>query len=324
LVYDFGPAAFAALDLFSGKGESFIMTLQDISLTGAAKIAGVMGWPVAHSRSPRLHGYWLKKYGIDGAYVPFPVKPSDLEKSLRALPALGIRGVNLTVPHKENALLFMDHIEATARRIGAVNTVVVQDDGSLLGRNTDAYGFLENLKAHPAFEAGKGPAVVIGAGGAARAVIAALQDAGVPEIRILNRTRARADALCQDFGIPCRSQDWDLRADSLADAALLIQTTTQGMAGHDALDLDLAKLPTSALVNDIVYTPLQTPLLAAAAARGNPVQDGLGMLLHQARAGFQAWFGVDPVVDAGLRHAVLGPAVSGPILSGPILSGLPA
>ncbi len=273
--------------------------------TGAARVAGVMGWPVAHSRSPRLHGYWLDHYGVDGAYVPFAVAPDGLARALDALPALGIAGVNLTVPHKEAALARMDRLSETARRIGAVNTVVVAADGTLAGDNTDAFGFIENLRAGaPHWRAEAGPAVVLGAGGAARAVAVALQDAGVPEIRIVNRTRARAEALARDLGAPLAAWPWDELARALSGARLLVNATTLGMAGGPALAIDLAPLPAEAVVNDIVYVPRVTALLAAASARGLATVDGLGMLLHQARPGFRAWFGVDPEVTPALRAFV--------------------
>ncbi|MCC7271488.1 MAG: shikimate dehydrogenase [Alphaproteobacteria bacterium] len=277
-----------------------------MTLTGKGRVAGVMGWPVGHSRSPRLHGFWLDRYGIDGAYVPMAVRPERVVEAVRALPILGFAGCNLTVPHKELVLSALDNVEPLARRIGAVNTVVVGPDGSLDGANTDAFGFVESLReAIPGWRGERGPAMVIGAGGAARAVVAALQDAGAPEIRLANRTAARAAALAADLG-GVTLVDWTDRAAALAGAALLVNATTQGMAGQAPLDLDLEHLPTSAVVTDIVYVPLETPLLAAAGARGNPVVDGLGMLLHQARPGFERWFGYAPEVTAELRRFVLG------------------
>jgi len=277
------------------------------ALTGAARVAGVLGWPVAQSRSPRLHGFWLAQHGIDGAYVPLPVHPDRLEPALRGLAALGLRGCNLTVPHKERAARLADRIDAPARRIGAVNTVVVEADGTLSGSNSDAFGFAENLRQEaPAWRADAGPAVVLGAGGAARAVVAALQDMGAPEIRVANRSAARAEELAADLGARIRTLPWEGREAALADAALVVNTTTLGMHGQPPLPLPLDRLPPAALVTDIVYAPLETPLLAAARARGNPVVDGLGMLLHQARPGFEAWFGVRPEVTPALRRAVLG------------------
>jgi shikimate dehydrogenase len=273
-------------------------------LTGKARLAGVMGWPVSHSRSPRLHGYWLDAYGIDGAYLPLPVAPDRIETALRALPALGFAGVNLTVPHKEAALGVVDRVDALARRIGAVNTVVVAADGSLDGTNTDAFGFIENLRAGaPGWEPGR-PAVVLGAGGAARAVCVGLADAGVSEIRLANRTESRAARLADELsGI--RPVAWDARGDALDGAGLLVNTTTLGMTGAPPLGIALDALPGGAVVTDIVYAPLETPLLAAARARGNACVDGLGMLLHQARPGFAAWFGHEPEVTEALRAFVL-------------------
>ena len=274
-------------------------------LTGKAKVAGVMGWPILHSRSPMLHGYWLREYGIDGAYLPFSVDPANLEAALRSLPALGIAGTNLTVPHKETALNICDHVDDTARHIGAVNTVVVQADGSLFGSNTDAFGFIENLKAESSWQAADGPAVILGAGGAARAVVAALIAEGVAEIRILNRTFERARALADAFGGICQPLDWSDVSESLRQSALLVNTTTLGMTEQPRLDLTLDTLPATAVVNDIVYAPLETDLLRLAAARGNSIVDGLGMLLHQARPGFAAWFGHEPDVTPGLRNHIL-------------------
>jgi shikimate dehydrogenase len=277
------------------------------ALTGRAKLAGVIGWPVSHSRSPALHGFWLNEHGIDGAYVPFAVRPENLAKALEGLSALGFRGANVTLPHKEATLGLVNRPSELARRIGAVNTIVVEADGALAGDNTDAFGFIENLREGARdFRAGRGPAVVIGAGGAARAVVAALADDGAPEIRLVNRTRRRAEELARSLGGPIAVVDWADRTMALAGAALLVNTTTQGMTGEAALDLDLARLPRTAIVNEIVYVPIETPLLAAARARGNPVVDGIGMLLHQARPGFARWFGVEPAVTPALRKAVLG------------------
>jgi shikimate dehydrogenase len=273
-----------------------------MDLTGAARVAGVMGWPVKHSRSPRLHGFWLAKYGIDGAYVPLAVNPDELGTALRALRPLGFAGVNLTVPHKELALPLLDHVDPLARRIGAANTIIVRADGSLEGRNSDAFGFIQNVRSNAPGWSPDAAAVVIGAGGAARAIVVALLDEGVRAVRVVNRTRARAARLADEFGIvPYDWGDWRAALDS---AGLLVNTTTQGMAGEPALDINLDALPTQAVVNDIVYVPLETPLLAAARRRGNRVVDGLGMLLHQARPGFHAWFGVDPEVTPELRAHV--------------------
>ncbi|NUB24465.1 shikimate dehydrogenase [Azospirillum brasilense] len=277
-----------------------------MTISGKAKLAGVMGWPIGHSRSPRLHGYWLERYGIDGAYVPLAVPPDRIEQAIRALPALGFRGCNVTVPHKEAAYRAVDRLDATATRMGAVNTIVVGEDGALEGRNTDGFGFIENLKSGaPGWKASDGPALVIGAGGAARAVVASLLDEGAPRVWLVNRTRVRAEELAADIGGNIETADWVSRETLLEGAALVVNTTTQGMAGQSALELDLRALPGSAVVTDIVYTPLMTPLLTAAQARGNRVVDGVGMLLHQARPGFAAWFGREPEVTEGLKAAVL-------------------
>ena len=265
-----------------------------------------MGWPVSHSLSPRLHGYWLEKHDIDGTYVPLAVPPEEFEATLRSLPDQGFVGANVTVPHKEAAANAVDTLEDTAKRIGAVNTVVVAADGSLRGSSTDGFGFLENLKAGaPEWRASTGAAVVLGAGGAARAITAALVDAGVPELRLTNRTIRRAETLAADIGGAINVVPWEDREEALEGAALVVNATTLGMAGGEPLDLDLGALSTEAVITDIVYTPLTTPLLEAGKGRGNPVVDGLGMLLHQARPGFGQWFGVEPAVDEALRAFVL-------------------
>lgn len=277
-----------------------------MTITGKARVAGVVGWPVGHSLSPRLHGFWLDAYRLDGAYVPFAVPPERLPEAIRALPALGLAGVNLTVPHKEAAVALVDECDGAARRIGAVNTIVVGPDGTLRGSNTDGFGFVESLRhGVPGWRAAAGPAVVLGAGGAARSLCVALQEAGAPEIRVINRTESRSVRLAEDFGTPLRSVPWQRRAAALEGAALLVNATTLGMTGQPALDLALDALPTTTVVTDIVYVPLETPLLRAARERGNPVVDGLGMLLHQARPGFAAWFGREPDVTDALRAHLL-------------------
>ena len=247
-------------------------------------LAGLMGWPVMHSRSPKLHNYWISAHSLAGAYVPLAIKPESLRAALRALPALGFSGCNLTIPHKEAALAIVDTVDPLARRVGAVNTVVVAPDGSLEGRNTDVFGYLESIReTQPAWRADRGPAVVLGAGGGARAVLVGLIDQGAREIRLVNRTLARAEALARELGGPIKALAWDKRQAALDGAAMLVNTTNQGMVGEPPLDLPLDTLPQSALVCDIVYIPRETRLLAAARKRGNPTVDGLGMLLHQAR-----------------------------------------
>ena len=270
-------------------------------LSGAARLAGVMGWPVAHSRSPRIHGYWLEEKGIDGAYLPLAVRPENLGAALSALPALGFRGCNLTAPHKEAAVPRMDTLSAAARRIGAVNTVTVGADGALHGDNTDGYGFIGHLRQEaPAWEPAA-PVAVLGAGGAARAVVDALAAEGVPEIRVVNRTPARAAALAKAAGDAVRSFPWEARAAALEGCGLLVNTTTLGQVGKPVLDLDLGTLPMAAAVYDLVYAPLETGLLQAARARRHVAVDGLGMLIHQARPGFAAWFGAEAEATAALR-----------------------
>jgi len=278
-------------------------------ITGAARLAGIMGWPVAHSRSPALHGFWLAEHGIDGAYVPLAVSPDRLEQALRALPALGFRGCNLTIPHKQAALEVMDRVDPFAQRIGAMNTVVVAADGSLEGSNTDVFGFRENLREQAAdWDPASGPAVVLGAGGSARSVIAALATAGVGEIRLVNRTPERAKTLAGELAAPGTEisvHPWEARGEVLRGAGILVNTTSLGMDKEPPLNLDLAALPAAAVVVDIVYVPLETGLLAAARRRGHRVVDGLGMLLHQGRPGFAAWFGAAPRVTPALRAALL-------------------
>jgi shikimate dehydrogenase len=267
--------------------------------------AGLIGWPVAHSRSPLLHGHWLQQYGIAGSYLPLPVRPGAVEAALRGLVALGFAGCNVTIPHKEEVARLVDRLDPAARRMGAVNLVVVEKDGSLTGYNKDGYGFIENLRDGKAdWRADAGPAVVLGAGGGARSVVASLLEEGAPEIRLANRTRTRAEQLAREFGGPITVLDWQERHDALQGAALLVNTTNQGMTGQSTLDLRLDHLPKTTLVCDIVYNPLETALLRDAAAHGNPVVNGLGMLLHQARPAFQAWFGVLPEITPELRAAI--------------------
>jgi shikimate dehydrogenase len=268
-------------------------------------LAGVMGDPVMHSRSPRLHNYWLAQHDLAGTYLPLAVKALGLRAALRALPALGFSGCNLTIPHKEAALDIVDKVDPLAQRIGAMNCVVVADDGSLIGQNHDAFGYIESVReAQPSWRADAGPIVVIGAGGGARAVLVGLIDQGAREIRLVNRTRARGQVLERELGGPITALDWGDREAALEDAAMLINTTNQGMVGEPPLELALDALPASALVSDIIYIPRETPLLAAARKRGNPTVNGLGMLLHQARPAFHAWFGIMPEVTPELRAMI--------------------
>ena len=268
-------------------------------------LAGVMGWPVMHSRSPALHNYWFGHYGLAGTYVPLAIKPKDLEGALRGLAPLGFSGCNLTIPHKERALQIVDDVDPVARRIGAISCVVVRSDGSLFGTNNDVYGFAHNiLQQQPEWKADAGPIAVIGAGGGARAVVYSLAERGAREIRVINRTFARGQALAREFGPPVTPIAWEERHRALDGAAMLVNTTSQGMVGQSALDLALDNLPKSALVCDIVYVPLETPLLAAARLRGNRTVDGLGMLLHQAQRAWKAWFGLEPEVTPKLRARI--------------------
>jgi shikimate dehydrogenase len=276
-------------------------------ISGKARLAGILGWPVSHSKSPLLHNRWIAEHGLDGAYVPLPVAPEHLAEALRALPRLHFAGANVTVPHKEAALELVDRVEPLAARIGAVNTLVIGSDGKITGSNTDAVGFLHNLKETPGFSAASGPAVILGAGGAARAACAALLEDGAPEIRLVNRSLDRARHLAADLGGPIVPVEWQGRAEALESAALLINSTSLGMTGQPPLEISLDRLPETALVNDLVYAPLETALLAAARARGNRVADGIGMLLHQARPGFAAWFGVMPDITPALREMMLKP-----------------
>lgn len=265
-----------------------------------------MGWPVAHSRSPLIHNHWIRQYNLSGAYGAFPVEPSNLEAAIRGLQALGLAGCNITIPHKVNAMAYVDWVHPLAQRMGAINTVVVQADGALHGFNNDGFGFIHSLlEAQPTWQANAGPIAVIGAGGAARAIIVSLLDEGATRIRVINRTHSKAEELAQEFGSLVTSVQWENREDALIGASLLINTTSQGMHGEPALDISLTNLPTDALVSDAVYIPMETPLLKEARQRGNSTVNGLGMLIHQARPAFQAWFGVMPEVTDKLYAEVI-------------------
>lgn len=269
-------------------------------------LVAVIGSPIAHSRSPSLHGYWLKRYGIKGFYIPMDVAQADLATVLRTMPKMGFVGANVTIPHKEAILQIADVISDRAALIGAANTLIFRKDGKIQADNTDGAGFIANLRQKaPHWVPSAGPAAVFGAGGAARAVIAALIEVGVPEIRLANRTRARADALRSDFGAKVHVHEW-VQADAMIDgAATVVNTTSLGMTGKPDLVLPLGSLSPHALATDLVYTPLKTQFLIEAEERGATVVDGLGMLLHQAAPGFERWFGVRPEVDDATRAAVL-------------------
>jgi shikimate dehydrogenase len=290
------------------------MTPYETLLAEAAgrPFAAIVGWPVEHSRSPALHGYWLKQHGIDGHYGRLPVEPKraaleELIAFLKRTP--NARGCNLTLPHKIDIMPMLDRIDPLAKHIGAVNTVIKQPDGTLEGRNSDGFGFLEALKqGAPAWQAAAGPVTVLGAGGAARAVVATLVAAGVPELRLVNRTQTSAIDLGVTFtpndGRRIAIERWDERDDALEGATLLVNTTSLGMKGQPPLEIDVGRLPATAVVDDIVYVPLETRLLAAARARGQRCIDGLDMLLHQGRLGFQAWFDRKVAVSPEQRRAV--------------------
>ena len=287
-----------------------------MSTSSPFKLAGIMGWPVGHSRSPSIHNHWIKKHELNGAYVYLPVNPAnpdDLKAALKGLSVMGFAGCNLTLPHKVMALPMVDRLDATAKRMGAINTIVVEADGSLSGYNNDGYGYIQSLiDAKPDWQADAGPVLVMGAGGAARAVVVSLAEKGAKNIRICNRTDSHAQSLVDVFsddfaknlGTTLTAVPWDQRQQALADVALLVNTTSQGMGSNPPLDIHLDLLPTTALVSDVVYIPMETPLLKAAKARGNPTAGGLNMLLHQARPAFHKWFGVLPEVTPELIKQV--------------------
>ncbi len=271
-------------------------------------LAGVVGSPVAHSRSPRLHRYWLRKYGIPGYYIPMDIAAGDLAEAFATLPKLGFVGVNVTIPHKERILEFADIVTDRAALMGAANTIIFRDDGKVHADNTDGYGFIENLRhGVPDWSPKSGPAAVVGAGGAARAVIASLLDGGAPEIRVTNRTRARADALRAEFGARVQVFDWVAAGNAIEGAATIVNASSLGMTGKPSFRVPLDGLSPNAVVTDLVYTPLDTQLLEEARKTGCRTVDGLGMLIHQAVPAFERWFGLRPEVDAGVRSAVLSP-----------------
>jgi shikimate dehydrogenase len=268
-------------------------------------LACVMGWPINQSRSPALHNFWFAQHGLQGSYVPLAIPPQQLEAALRALPSLNFAGCNLTIPLKQDAMKIVDEVDITARKIGAMSCVVVRPDGSLSGSNNDWYGFTHNiLEFVPDWRADAGPVAVMGAGGGSRAVIYGLMERGAREIRLCNRTHARALKLAEDFGGPITVLPWEQRHDAIEGCAMLVNATNQGMIGQNALDLRLDKLPKTALVSDIIYNPRETPLIVAARTRGNRTVTGLGMLLHQGIPAWQKWFGITPKVTAELRAMI--------------------
>lgn len=271
-----------------------------------APLAGVIGMPIAHSRSPRLHGYWLDRYGLAGHYVPIPVMPEHLAEVLRNMPRMGFVGANVTIPHKEAVLTLADTVTDRAALIGAANTLIFRPDGKIHADNTDGYGFIANLRQNaPDWQPDRGPAAVIGAGGAARAVVASLLDSGVRELRITNRTRLRAEQIKAEFGARLVVYDWAQVGNMLDGAATVVNATSLGMQGKQPLRVPMDALSSDALVTDLVYTPLMTPFLTEAQTRGCRIVDGLGMLLHQAAPGFERWFGHRPEVDDDTRRIAL-------------------
>lgn len=269
-------------------------------------LAGVIGFPISHSKSPRLHRYWLRKYGLLGDYVPLHVSDDNLHQVLMTLPKMGFVGANVTIPHKTKVLSVADQISDRATLIGAANTLHFREDGSIYADNTDGYGFMANLKqGAPDWDPKAGPAAIFGAGGAARAIIVALADAGVPQIFLSNRTRPKAEALRAEFGARITVVDWVQAGNIIEDSTTIINTTSLGMVGAPEFRVPLDGLRPGQLVTDIVYTPLKTRLLHAAELAGCTVVDGLGMLLHQGVPGFERWFGVRPEVDDELRQIML-------------------
>lgn len=266
-------------------------------------LAGVMGWPVMHSRSPLMHNYWIDKLGLHGSYVLLPIAPDNIGPALRALHPLTFAGCNLTIPHKQEAMTIVDEVDEVAKVIGAISCVVVRPDGSLFGTNNDWRGYLGSLRQeHPDWRADAGPVTVIGAGGGSRAVCYALLQEGATEIRLVNRTYERAEEIAAALGGPITPLRWEERHDALDGVAMAVNATSQGMVGEPALDIRLDKLPADALASDIIYVPLETPFLAAARIRGNGTINGVGMLLHQGRPAWRLWFDIEPEVTPELRE----------------------
>lgn len=270
------------------------------------RLAAVTGWPIAHSRSPKVHGHWLRRYGIAGYYIPVALAPEAFSEGFASFRRLGFRGINVTIPHKEAALALATEVSEEARAIGAANTITFREDGTIHADNTDGYGFIANLRDEaPAWDPSGGPALVLGAGGASRAIVHALRGAGAPEVWIANRTAARAETVAAHFGDDVRVLDWRHAEAAAAEAATVVNTTSLGMKPGEPMPLSLDRLSSRALVTDIVYGAEPTAFVAGARSRGLMAVDGLGMLLHQAAPGFERWFGLRPTVDAELRAAVL-------------------
>ena len=270
------------------------------------KLAGVMGWPIAQSRSPILHNYWIEKYNLSGRYVPLAVRPERLADAIRGLPALGFRGCNLTMPHKQLAMTMVDKVTDTAKRIGAINCIVVGDDGRMSGTNNDGNGYVLSVQeVAPQWKPSDGPIAILGAGGAARAIIVALVERGARDLRLINRTFEKAERLAKEFSPNVKPITWDKRSEAIGDVVLVVNATDQGMIGKPALEISLDRLSKQTLVSDLIYVPPETSFLAAAKARGNVTINGLGMLLHQARPAFEAWFGVLPEITPDLRKRIM-------------------
>ena len=274
--------------------------------TSTIPVAAVIGHPVNHSRSPRMHNFWLAHFGLEGYYIPLDIDPKKFERSIRNLPELGLVGANITIPYKEKVLKIADKISDRAALVGAANTLTFLPNGGIYADNTDGYGFLQNIKSkYKDWSAREGISVVFGAGGASRAILAALIEDGASDIILANRTRSRADQLRSDFGAKIKVVEWMKVQNYLSEASTIINTTSLGMVGKPDLPIPLNALKKNTLVTDIVYTPIETHLLATAAKMGCRTVDGLGMLIHQAIPGFERWFGIRPGDSQALRELLI-------------------